>query len=560
MSVEIVTQRPDCDVLILGGGVNGTGVARDLALRGLRVTLVERNDLAFGASGNSSGMIHGGPRYMLSTPDVTRTSCLDSGFVQQIAPHLIFRIPFLMPVYGRDRRARILIDLMEGFFRAYDDFQPLKRGKPHTRLRVDEAERVAPGLNTERMVGALTFDEWGINGARLCAANALDAVEHGGQVFVHTTAEAFLFERPDAPEGQRGRVEGARVRDVITGHAWDIRARMVVNATGAWAPVTGALAGVASKVRVRPGKGIHVVLDRRLTDVAIAANAIDGRQVFLEPWENTTVIGTTDDDEYGDLDALHATADEVRYLMQGVESVLPAVRDARIIGTTAAARPTLYKYGPNEDALSREHEVVDHAAHGLEGLVSMIGGKLASYRLFAEEASDLVAERLGVRVASTTRRAPLPGGDRVPLALAIADRFGIERYAAQRLIDRHGSRAEAILGAGAGSARGTMVVCACEPVLACEISYVVAHESARTLEDVSRRTRLGLGPCGGRDCAWPGALIVGALLDWPPSEVRRQAMALLRTRARSRAVGVGASQARAEPYVAGTFAHVAGSG
>ena len=110
MSVEIVTQRPDCDVLILGGGVNGTGVARDLALRGLRVTLVERNDLAFGASGNSSGMIHGGPRYMLSTPDVTRTSCLDSGFVQQIAPHLIFRIPFLMPVYGRDRRARILID------------------------------------------------------------------------------------------------------------------------------------------------------------------------------------------------------------------------------------------------------------------------------------------------------------------------------------------------------------------------------------------------------------------------------------------------------------------
>ena len=141
MSIEAVSPRFDCDVLVIGGGVNGTGLARDLSIRGLKVILVERNDLAFGASGNSSGMIHGGPRYMLKTPEVTRSSCLDSGYVQAIAPHLIFRIPFVVPVYGTSWASSMYFDLIEGFFRAYDDYQYLKRGKPHTRLKRDEASR-----------------------------------------------------------------------------------------------------------------------------------------------------------------------------------------------------------------------------------------------------------------------------------------------------------------------------------------------------------------------------------------------------------------------------------
>lgn len=558
MSVELVTTRADCDVLILGGGVNGTGLARDLALRGLSVVLVERNDLAFGASGNSSGMIHGGPRYMLSTPEVTRTSCLDSGYVQQIAPHLIFRIPFVFPVYGVGRKRRIYLDLLEGFFRAYDEYQPLKRGKPHTRLSPDEAARAVPGLSTHDLIGAVTFDEWGIDGARLCVANALDAIEHGAKIHVHTNAEALLFERPDAPAGQRGAVVGARVRDRLTGRSWEVRGRVTVNATGAWAPITGALAGVEQYVRVRPGKGIHVVLDRRLTDVGVAAHAIDGRQIFLEPWENTTVLGTTDDDEYGDLDALHATTAEVRYLLEGVESVLPGVREARIIGTTAGARPTIYQYGPPEDALSREHEVVDHTAHGVPNLFSLIGGKLASYRIFAAEAADRIAPRLGNHAPCSTHSTPLPGGERVPEAPVLAARFGISRYAAKRLIDRHGARAEELLGRAAGDPRGRMTVCAAEPVLACEVRYAIEVEGARTLEDVVRRTRLALGPCGGTDCALPGAIVAGKLLGWSPAEVRAQAAALVRARARSRAPGVSLAQARAEPIANATAAHIGG--
>lgn len=253
-----------------------------------------------------------------------------------------------------------------------------------------------------------------------------------------------------------------------------------MSSTGAWSPVIGALAGVREHVRVRPGKGIHVVLDRRVTDVGVMTTAVDGRQIFVEPWENTTVIGTTDDDEYGDLDALTVHTSEVRYLVEGIESVVPSVRDARIIGTTVGApRPTLYAYGGTEDALSREHEVIDHAAHGAKGLYSLIGGKLASYRLFAQEAADVIAPALGVNAACTTHKRPLPGGDARVDARAFAEKSGIGRYAAQRLIDRHGTRAEQVLAREARDPRSTMAVCASEPVLAAEVESAVEVERAR---------------------------------------------------------------------------------
>src|ERR1700759_2163069 len=137
----------DCDVIVIGGGVNGSGAARDAALRGLRVALFERNDLAFGASGNSSGMIHGGPRYLTTDPDVTYSSCLDSGHIQRIAPHLLFRIPFLMPVLEKPGvAAKAVLAAYDGFFTAYDKYQPLKAGKPHARLSAGDVQTLEPGL------------------------------------------------------------------------------------------------------------------------------------------------------------------------------------------------------------------------------------------------------------------------------------------------------------------------------------------------------------------------------------------------------------------------------
>ncbi len=531
--------KADVDVIVIGGGVNGTGVARDCALRGLRVALFERNDIAFGASGNSSGMIHGGPRYLTHNPDVTYTSCLDSGHIQRIAPHLLFRIPFLVPVYRSTSLAeRLMLAGYDAFFEAYDRYQPLKRGKSHVRLSAADLRALEPGLI--ETAGGVSFDEWGIDGARLCIANLVDAVERGAKAYVHCTVTRIL-RRPD------GAVEGVLYRNRLDGSVGRCRAGIVVNATGAWGPLTVATGALEPRAaRVRPGKGIHVFLDRRLTNYAVVSTAIDGRQVFLLPWQNMSVLGTTDDDYYGDLDDVVATLDEVRYLFQAIERVLPAVSQARAIGTWGGVRPTLYAWGPNEDELSREHRIVDHAEHGASGLYSMLGGKLASFRLFAEEMTDIVAARMGVVIPGSTHRVALPGGDERVDVLELSKKVGIEAVAAARLEYRHGSRSARIAERMLRRPREKRIVCSCEPVTEAEVRYVVAEEWASSVEDVSRRTRLGLGACGGMRCALACGAIVADATGKPQREGQRSALVFLEQAARRRLAALNPLQARQE--------------
>jgi glycerol-3-phosphate dehydrogenase len=537
----------DCDVVIIGGGVNGTGVARDAALRGLRVVLLERNDFAFGASGNSSGMIHGGPRYLTADPNVTRISCLDSGHIQAIAPHLLFRVPFLMPI-GPEGTERTRIDLVDAFFEAYDFYQPLKHGKPHARLSPEELYRLEPGLfggpsgAKGKLAGGITFDEWGIDGSRLCVANAVDAIEHGATVHTHTSVDEILREQPG------GAVRGVRATQLLTGKSLIFTASAVVNATGAWSSLTARAGGLSREAaRVRPGKGIHVVFDRRLTNYAVLAKTIDDRQIFIEPWQNVTVLGTTDDDFYGDLDDVRASSDEVRYLLQGIGHVFPGVASARAIGTTAGVRPTLYEYGPNEDALSRDHRVVNHSKDGALGLFSMLGGKLASYRIFAEEATDALIAYLGApAVPCRTHVAFLPGGESKVSSATLSQEVGIDRIAAARLIYRHGSRARVIAERMKERPLEATVVCPCEPVTEAEIRHVVRHEMAATVADVARRTRLGLGACGGMLCAARCGQIVAQERGLEPRDGGRQAIQFLKRQASTRAVAMSPVQARQE--------------
>lgn len=529
----------DVDVVVIGGGVNGTGVARDLSMRGIRVALFEKHDLAFGASGNSSGMIHGGVRYLSTHPEVTKSSCQDSGYIQQIAPHLLFRIPFLMPIASGPRSQRLLLTLVDAFFRAYDDFQPLKRGKPHTRLNADELKIVEPSLVGD-FIGAVTFDEWGIDGARLCTLNALDASQRGAQIHVHT--QVTRVEKKSSSQAFE-----VHWRNTLTRAVGVIRASFVVNATGAWGPITGAMANVP--IKVRPGKGIHVVYDRRLTNYAIVAKAIDGRQVFLEPWENMSVLGTTDDDYYGDLDDVTPTADEVRYLVQAIAKIFPAIRQARAIGMHTGVRPSLYEYGVLEDKISREHAIVDHSqthVGAMPGLYSMIGGKLASYRVFAEEMSDRLAQKLHNSEPCRTHLNTLPGGDSTPSAFELASLSPIDPLAARRLMYRHGSRVHLITERIARAPQEARIVCVCEPVLEAEVRHVIHHEFASTVDDVSRRTRLGLGACGGMRCALRCGQIVAQETGITQTQGQQQAIQFLTRQRTYRAPALGPAQARQE--------------
>ena len=500
-------QGPGFDLLVIGGGCNGVGIARDAALRGLTVALVEKDDLGGGATGNSSGMIHGGAKYLLNDVGVTRLCCLDSGCIQRIAPHLLFRIPFIVPIARSRPFAKVFLELVETFFSAYDKFQPLKNGLPHLRLDARELHQAVPGL-VEEMAGAVVFDEWGIDPHRLAAANAVSAAEAGAEILLGQRVEGLL-------QTATGRVFGALVRDGATGMLQEITARVVVNAAGAWASRVAAMAG--QRIRLRPAKGVHLIFGRRMTNHAVVATAIDGREIFLMPHGQTTWIGTTDDDYFGDPDDLEVTPDEVEYLLGGIAEILPRVRELPLLDTMAGVRPTLFKWGSNEDKLSRHHEVIDHGLTGASGLVSVVGGKLATYRILAKETVDLICRRIGMAVPCRSHREPLPGAEEGLSLGYLAEAFGLPRVAVQRLAARQGCRARGVLTA---SQRAQEIVCACSMVTAAEIRYVVRHEWVRDLATLRRRTGLGRGECGGTRCVSRAAVILGMDLGLSPRRVQ----------------------------------------
>jgi glycerol-3-phosphate dehydrogenase len=533
------------DVIVLGGGVNGAGVARDCAMRGLRVLLLERADLGVGASGNSSGMIHGGIRYMLSDRKVTALACRDSGYIQRIAPHLLFRIPFLMP-FASSREAASLVDratwyATEVYVGTYDLYQPLKRGKPSTRLSPEELYALEPGLRPG-LAGAVTLDEWGIDAFRLCVLNALDAAARGADVRTWTEGRELLREG--------GRVRGVRWRDLLTGEEGEALAPVVFNATGAWSPGLARRSG--ARVPMRPGKGVHLTLDRRYSNYGVICAAVDGRQMFVMPHESESIIGTTDDDYYGDPDDLEATHDEVEYLLEGAASLVPGVRDARVTRAWCGLRTTIYAYGPNEDALSREHQLHDGAAEGLAGLLSFVGGKLASYRAQAEEATDRIMDLLArPRGTCRTHEVPLPGGDEVPDPLALAQDGLVAAPVAAKLVYRHGSRAREVLRLVRDDPRLGLVLCRDEGIVAAEVVYCARHEKVRRLQDLRRRCRVALGACGGVDCARVAAQLAGRELGWDAGRIRAELADLLDQGWRERRVILDGAQLAAEELLRG---------
>ncbi|MFW5968865.1 MAG: glycerol-3-phosphate dehydrogenase/oxidase [Persicimonas sp.] len=514
------------DLIIIGGGINGAGIARDAVMRGLSVALFEKNDYSTGATWASSGMIHGGVRYLDKDPTVTKKSSYDSGLIQQIAPHLLFRVPFLFPVRENTFSNRVLLELAEVYFDTYDRYAPMKGGVPHSRLTAAEARAVEPGL-PEDVIGAVTTDEWGIDSPRLNFINILDAAERGADVHHYHQVVDFLFD--DGSEQRRGAMRGVRVRDRLGGETRRVYGRITFNATGAWSERVARSAG-AKMCRVRPGKGIHLVLAGRIGNYALITEAIDGRQIFVAPHQNVSFVGTTDDDYFGDLDDIPVLEDEVEYLLNGVRRVFPSIDDYRIIDTMVGCRPTLYDDRVYESDLSREHRVFDHSEEGIDNFMSIAGGKLAAYRLMSEEAVDRICEKLGVDEACTTSEEPLPGGAEHDLTTEPFEELGLDAYAAGRLLYRHGSRSHKILDLMRQRPHTTALVDRSEPVTEAELRYVMRHEMVSRLDDCKRRARLGQGLDGGWGSTLRAAEIFCDEKDLPRSERFEVALAFQRER------------------------------
>jgi glycerol-3-phosphate dehydrogenase len=285
------------------------------------------------------------------------------------------------------------------------------------------------------------------------------------------------------------------------------------------------------EIKLRPAKGVHVTFDRRLSNYAILGRAIDGRSIFLMPYQNVTVMGTTDDNYFGDPDEIPILEDEVEYLLEGIARVFPRVRQARRIRAWAGIRPTLYERGPYEDDLTRDHRIFDHEfVDRKPGLISLAGGKLASYRLMAEETVDLLCRKLGRGQPCRTHQVPLPGGERKLDPHDLSRQYEIPLFAAQRLVYRHGSHAREVLELTQDQVTLKNAICACDPVLECELRYAIRYEWARTLDDLKRRTRFSLGPCQGTRCFLLGAQVLGDELGLSPQEVFRQTQEILEKR------------------------------
>ena len=540
------------DVIIIGGGANGTGLARDLSLRGVNVLLCEKGDLGRGASGSSSGMIHGGPRYLLDDVEITRHSCTDSGYIQAIAPHLCFRIPFLMPIPKANPFGPLGLLLHDVFFDVYDRFAPLKNGIRHARLTAAQMQATEPGLAGD-FLGGVTLDEWGIDVGRLCLLGALDAEAHGAQVATYTAVTAILRETD-------GRVVGATLRHEGQGGDVTVRAKVVVNCAGAWAEAMAKLPGREGgrgAAQLRPGKGVHLIYEKRVSNFAIITSAKDGRQIFVMPYLNETWIATTDDDYYGDLDDLWATSDEVQYLREAGESVLPGLRQQRLIGTRVGVRNTIHGWGQLEDSLSRRYEIVDHAQEGAPGFFSLVGGKLASFRVQAEEMADAVCQHLGKKAACQTHVLPLPGGDNLPTASQLCGAYPISAIVAHRLIARHGSLAPHVLDLGVATPGGLEVLDPAEPTLACEVRWAVRHEKVVHLGDLMTRCRVAMGADMGMVGGLPAAQIFAQERGLDVATERAELMDLLGRRWRSaRPILEGAQLAQMELFMqqfAGTW-------
>lgn len=379
------------DALVIGGGITGAGVLRDLALRGVRALLLEKGTLGHATTAASSHLIHGGLRYLLYDRFTTHASCWDAGHIVRLAGPLLTRLPILWPVYRHHRRG---MGTVEALLTSYDGFQRLKGGKSHVRLTAAETVRLAPGLIAKGLVGGLMFDEYWVDPVDLTRAQVDHAVRAGAGVRENTEALSVTV-------GPSGLSVTVRCAD---GKCEQISARVVINAAGPWADIVAQRAG--TRVPLRLQKGTHLVyrslgvLGRTPFPVGLLLEAVDReRYVFVLPGRGKTLVGPTDVGFEGDLNMLRSTTDEIEYLLA---SCRPYFTDfpTRYDSTTVGARPLLGQTG-SEKRLSRGFRVFDHAPVA-PGMITVVGGKMSDFRLMGQEAADVAVRTLGLSASSRT--------------------------------------------------------------------------------------------------------------------------------------------------------------
>jgi len=451
------------DVLVIGGGATGVGVAWDAALRGYEVTLVERGDLAEGTSGRFHGLLHSGGRYVVKDPLAAEECVVENALLRELIPDciedtggLFVATPDDDPAYG-DK-------FLEGCQKA---------GLPAEEITVEEAlrrePRLNPGIQRAFAVPDASIDAW-----KTAWSFARGAQEHGARILTrHRVVDLHVSD---------GAVTGARLRDEQAGTEFDIEAGFILNASGAWAAQILHMAGIED-VGVVPGKGIMIAMNHRLVDTVINRLELPGDGDILVPIRTVSVIGTTDI-RSPDPDELPVTQEEVDQMLDDGERLVPGFREARALRVWAGVRPLFQdaKAGEVTDTrdVSRTHAVVDHAARdGIRGLLTMSGGKLTTLRLMAQDLVDAMVAQRGDERPCRTREVKPPGNEDGSF-YAIGSRL---RKREQRLLDEQ-------------------LICECELIGRSTLEETMRRRHTTNLDDIRRSLRLGMGPCQGGFCMY----------------------------------------------------------
>ena len=505
------------DVVVIGGGVVGAGVALDAATRGLKVALVEARDFASGTSSRSSKMFHGGLRYLEQ---------LEFGLVREalherelslttLAPHLIRPLPFLFPL---TRRWWERPYVAAGIF-LYDQLGGAKSVPPQKHLTRAGALRLAPGLKRSSLIGGIRYYDTVVDDARHTMTVARTAAHYGAVVRTSTQVVSLLR------EGDR--VIGVRVRDSEDGVVTEVRGHVVINATGVWTDEIQALSKQRGRFRVRASKGVHIVVprDRIVSEVAIILRT-ERSVLFVIPWGTHWIIGTTDTDWNLDLAHPAATKADIDYILDHVNTVLATpLTHADIDGVYAGLRPLLAGESDDTSKLSREHAVAVPAP----GLVAIAGGKYTTYRVMGADAVDAASEFIASRVApSITEKVPLLGADGYFALVNQAERvgayYGLHPYRVRHLLDRYGSLIGEVLAMADDKPELLAPITEAPVYLKVEAVYAAAAEGALHLEDIlARRMRISIEyPHRGVDCAREVAEFVAPVLGWDAEDIRRE--------------------------------------
>ena len=526
----IASFKNNFDLLIIGGGITGAGAARDAALRGLKTIVLDMNDLAFGTSSRSSKLVHGGLRYLEHAEfALVFESVSERRILMDIAPHLVTAQGFLFPVFKDSRRS--LVEIKIGMW-LYDGLSLFRSPKMHKSLSKKALKKEEPALRQKDLKGAPQYYDCATDDARLTLESAIDAQNHGAIVATYIKVLSFL-------KDEDGHISGVHVRDELTGEEHDIHANAIVNATGPWSDRIRALGEGEKKKRLRPTKGIHIVVPTEklsLNNAVVCFHPEDGRVLFAIPWGDRTYIGTTDTDYQEDPADVAASFEDVDYLVHVTNHYFPNcdLKIEDVISTWAGVRPLVSdESSEDESATSREHVLsIDK-----DGLINIAGGKLTTYRKMAAEVVDKSVEylrcmdKLPKLRSVNTAEEPLPGAvgwpekdglswieqelqNRVgqqlqPQTIALlAKTYGMRSFDVIELINEDGTLADKIIDD--------------RPEIMAQVRFAIEQEISWTIRDVLiRRTQIFFRDTKqGMDCVERVGAYMAKILGW--NDVQRQ--------------------------------------